>query len=145
MPCCVKKGKKIMESRVELAVEKKHSGMNCAQAVACAYCDIAGMDEATMAMILQGFGSGIGATMEGNCGAITGACAVIGLLDKEEGRAVATKDCKMVMKNFLERNGAVTCKALKGIETRKVLRECDDCVRDASEFLEKILAEKEGR
>ena len=130
-----------MESRIELAIEKKHSGMNCAQAVACTYCDFAGLDEETISAITQGMGSGIGATMDGTCGALTGASVVAGLMNKETGRAKAIKDCKFIMSSFKERNGEVTCKALKGIETGVVLRSCDDCVRDAAEFLEKIIEE----
>ncbi len=37
-----------MKSRVKEAVNRKIDGYNCAQAVACTYCDIAGMDEETM-------------------------------------------------------------------------------------------------
>jgi hypothetical protein len=40
------------------------------------------------------------------------------------------------MNKFQERNGATQCKMLKGVGTGKVLRECDDCVADAAEFLE---------
>ena len=34
---------KIMESRISKAVENKNCGYYCAQAVICAYCDLAGM------------------------------------------------------------------------------------------------------
>lgn len=132
-----------MESRIENAVNKKKCGMNCAQAVACAYCDYAGLDEETMAAVMQGFGNGIGATMEGTCGAITGACAVVSLLDKEKGRPEAVRDAKYIMKQFMERNKTVTCKVLKGIETGRVLRGCEDCVADAAEFLEDVIRQKE--
>ena len=37
-----------MDSRVQEAVLKKQSGYNCAQAVACTYCDLVGMDEENM-------------------------------------------------------------------------------------------------
>ena len=40
-----RKGTTIMESRVEQAAERKMCGYNCAQAVACTYCDLAGIDE----------------------------------------------------------------------------------------------------
>lgn len=129
----------VMESRKELAVEKKRNGMNCAQAVACTYCDYAGMDAETMAAITQSLGTGIGGTLEGTCGAITGACTVIGLADKEAGRAKAMQDARYVLSSFKERNQTVTCKVLKGIETGTMLRSCEDCVRDASEFLEDIM------
>ena len=113
--------------------------MNCAQAVACTYCDLAGMDESTMEALTQSLGAGIGGTMEGTCGAITGACTVIGMADKENGRAKAMQDARYVMNCFKERNQTVVCKELKGTETGNVLRSCDDCVRDAAEFLEAAL------
>lgn len=128
-----------MNSRTEQAVEKKRSGMNCAQAVACTYCDLAGMDEATMEAMTQSLGAGIGGTMEGTCGAITGACTILGMLNKESGRAKAMQDARHIMNAFQERNQSVVCKDLKGVETGKVLRSCDDCVRDAAEFLEETL------
>lgn len=128
-----------MESRVNIAVEKKKNGMNCAQAVACTYCDYAGIDEDTMAALTQSLGTGLGATLEGTCGAVTGACIVAGMHNKDAGRSQAMKDAKSIVLSFKERNGEVTCKALKGIGTGKVLRSCEDCVRDAAEFLEKTL------
>ena len=34
-----------METRVEKTLEKRRLGYNCAQAVACTYCDLFGVDE----------------------------------------------------------------------------------------------------
>ena len=45
----------------------------------------------------------------------------------------------LIMAKFQERNGATQCKRLKGVETGVVLRDCPDCVADASEFLEEAL------
>ena len=42
-----------MESRVEQAAERKKCGYNCAQAVACTYCDLAGIDEETARNLTQ--------------------------------------------------------------------------------------------
>ena len=53
-----------MESRVEQAAERKMCGYNCAQAVACTYCDLAGIDEETARNLTQGFAVGIGGSME---------------------------------------------------------------------------------
>lgn len=128
-----------MDSRKELAVNRKRTGMNCAQAVACTYCDLAGIEEDTMEALTQSLGTGIGGTLEGTCGAITGACTVIGMADKEAGRVKAMQDARYIMNCFKERNQTVTCKELKGIETGKMLRDCEDCVRDAAEFLEAAL------
>ncbi len=132
-----------MESRKELAAEKKRNGYNCAQAVACTYCDLFGIEETEMAAMTQALGTGVGGTMEGTCGAITGACVLLGMANKEEGRPKAMRDARTLMNRFMERNKTATCKVLKGIETGVVLRECEDCVRDAAEFVEQILSEKE--
>lgn len=125
-----------MDTRVQEAVNKKMCGYNCAQAVACTYCDLAGVDEDTMKNITQAFAVGMG-TMEGNCGAVTGAGVVLGMRNKNQRKTII--DIRQIMTQFKDRNGSVICKELKGLETGKVLRECNDCVRDAAEFLEKIV------
>ena len=122
-----------METRKQFAVEKKRCGLNCAQAVLCTYADISGIDEETAIRHAGPFGGGMG-TMEGTCGAIVGAGLVLGLANK--GKATSTKQMRQIMNKFQERNGATQCKMLKGVGTGKVLRECDDCVADAVEFLE---------
>jgi len=120
-----------METRKQIAVEKKRCGLNCAQAVLCTYADLAGIDEETAIRLASPFGAGMG-NMEGTCGAITGAGLVLGLVSK----GPATKQMRQIMNKFQERNGATQCKLLKGVGTGKVLRECSDCVADAAEFLE---------
>ena len=129
-----------MESRMEQAVEKKKQGYNCAQAVACTYCDYAKMDEPTMAALAKTLGVGLGATMEGTCGAITGACIVAGLFEQQEASNKAVQDAKYIVNEFKKRNSTITCKELKGRETGVVLRSCEDCVRDAAEFLESCIS-----
>ena len=128
-----------MESRIKDAVELKKS-CNCAQAVACTYCDLVGIDRDTMMRLTSGFGLGMG-NMEGTCGAITGACVVIGgvIADRNESRAAMAR----LLDKFQQRNGATPCQQLKGRETGRILRACPDCVADASEFLEEILAEEQ--
>lgn len=129
-----------MESRIEEAVNKKKKGYNCAQAVACTYCDYAGIDEETMFNICQAFGTGMG-TLEGTCGAIVGAGIVLGIMNKQ--RLKTNQDIRKIMQEFKAQNSTIICKELKGIGTGKVLRECNDCVRDAARFLENIIEEKE--
>ncbi len=135
-----------METRVESAVEKKNKGYNCAQAVACNYCDLVGIDEETMFRLTEALGVGMG-NMEGTCGAIAGACIVLGLknstgnLEQPNSKGATGKLARKVMEQFKERNSSVTCKELKGVGTGVMLRSCPDCVRDASEFLEKLLEE----
>ena len=128
-----------METRALEAVNKKKSGYNCAQAVACSYCDIAGIDEETMKNITQAFAVGMG-SMEATCGALIGAAVVIGLVNKNKKASFA--DAKTIITKFKEQNKSVICKELKGIGTGEVLRECNDCVMDAAMFLEELRGEK---
>ena len=131
-----KRGKLIM-SKAELAIEKKYNGKcNCAQAVACSFAEEAGVDEETLKAATQAFGVGL-ATMEGNCGALSGAAMVLGLIHKD--RKKTTEDIRAIMTEFKETYGTVVCKELKGVETGKVILPCDDCIRAAAELLEKQL------
>jgi C_GCAxxG_C_C family probable redox protein len=83
-----RKGTTIMESRVEQAAERKMCGYNCAQAVACTYCDLAGIDEETVRNLTQGFAAGIGGSMEATCGAVIGAVNILGLINKNPQRTM---------------------------------------------------------
>ncbi len=126
-----------MENKIEEARARKRSGEhNCAQAVACTYSDLAGLDEETLLAATHAFGAGM-ATMEGTCGARTGAAVVVGLATGDRARSrVLIKD---IMENFRKRNGSTVCRELKGIGTGCPLRQCEDCVADAAEFLEEAL------
>ena len=128
-----------LESRKHLAAEKKLcNSHNCAQAVVCTYCDLVGLPEQTALDIAGAFGTGMG-NMEGTCGALVGAGMIVGLATKD--RNLSRARMKVLMEKFQERNGATRCRLLKGIGTGKVLRDCPDCVADASEFLEEFLSE----
>ena len=127
-----------MESRKLLAAEKKRCNThNCAQAVVCTYCDLVGLPEQTVLDIAGAYGTGMG-NMEGTCGALVGAGMILGLHTKD--RIESRARMKVLMEKFQERNGATRCKLLKGVGTGKVLRDCPDCVADASEFLEEFLS-----
>ena len=134
----------LSESRIEKTTELHEKGYNCAQSVACAYCDLVGVDEQTMFQITEGFGLGMGC-MEGTCGALSGACVLAGLvsstanIEKTDSKANTYKLSKQILMDFKRQNGAVTCKELKGIETGKVLRSCPDAIKDAAGLVEKIL------
>lgn len=126
-----------MKTRKHLAAEKKRcNSHNCAQAVVCTYCDLVGLPEATALDIAGAYGTGMG-NMEGTCGALIGAGMIIGLATGD--RNLSRARMKAVMERFQQRNGATRCRLLKGIDSGKPLRECPDCVADASEFLEGIL------
>jgi C_GCAxxG_C_C family probable redox protein len=134
-----RKGTTIMESRVEQAAERKMCGYNCAQAVACTYCDLAGIDEETVRNLTQGFAAGIGGSMEATCGAVIGAVNILGLINKNPQRTM--QGSRKIINRFKGQNGTVICKELKGITDGVVKRECVDCVRDAAAFLEAELPE----
>lgn len=126
-----------MESRIDMARERKASGkFNCAQAVACTYADIAGITPEAAGAMANAFGSGMG-NLEGTCGSLVGAGMIIGMVAGD--RVKAMKAMRGLMDRFAERNGTTTCRHLKGIDTGTPLRACNDCVTDASEFLEETL------
>ena len=104
----------------------------------CTYCDLVGLPEQTALDIAGAYGTGMG-NMEGTCGALVGAGMIVGLATKD--RNLSRARMKQIMEKFQQRNGATQCRLLKGVGTRKPLRDCPDCVADASEFLEEILEE----
>lgn len=126
-----------MKSRVDEAANRKRNGYNCAQAVACTYCDLAEIDEDTMKNLMQGFAVGMGGSMEGTCGALVGAASVLGRVNKNPQKTV--KATRKMMQDFMSQNGTVICKELKGINDGVVKRECIDCVKDAACLLEKSI------
>lgn len=126
-----------MESRVKEAERRKACGYNCAQAVACTYCDLVGIEEETAKNLTQGFAVGMGGSMEATCGALIGAVNVLGLINKNPQKTM--KSARKMIDAFKEQNGTVVCRELKGIDDGIVKRECIDCVKDAVTLLEKEL------
>jgi C_GCAxxG_C_C family probable redox protein len=133
-----------METRVEETIARHDKGYNCAQAVACTYCDLVGLDEATMFKVTEAMGLGMGG-MEGTCGAVTGACVVAGMknssgnLEHPDSKGATYQLSKEILKAFKEKNQSTICKELKGVQTGTVLRSCPDCIRDAAAIVENIL------
>ena len=126
-----------METRVDKVAEKHKSGYNCAQAVACAYCDQVGIDEETMFRMTEGLGLGMGG-MEGTCGAVTAACVIAGAKNSTvEMGGPGSKGA--TYKIFKEESGSVICKELKGVETGTPAKACPDCVKDAARILEEVV------
>ncbi len=127
-----------MSDRTQSASDKKRLGShNCAQAVISAYGDLVGLTERQCLNLGACYGLGMG-NMEGTCGALVGAGAILGLAVQD--RAKGREAMKSIMTKFHERNGATQCRKLKGIDTGKVLRQCTDCVADAAELLEAEMA-----
>lgn len=136
-----------MENRAKRALELHEKGYNCAQSVACAYCDAAGLDEATMFKVTEGFGLGMGGTCA-TCGAVTGAVAVLGMknssgnLDAPDSKGRTYREVRSVPERFEEKNGSLVCRELKGIDTGRVLRSCPGCIEDAAAILADVLTDE---
>ena len=120
--------------RKELAVEYKHNGKNCCQAVLLAYKDILNKPEDELLKIGSGFGVGFGC-MEATCGALIASNIILGLLN--DGSPLLMKKSKKMLHEFQDKCKATICKDLKGRDTGIVLTPCDDCVRCAVELIEK--------
>lgn len=133
-----------MNTRVDEATRRHKSGYNCAQSVACTYCDLVGIDEEAMFRMTEGLGSGMG-NMEGTCGAVSAACVLAGAasstanLESPDSKGKTAKLSREILNRFAAKNQSVTCKTLKGVETGKVLRSCPDCIRDAAALAEEVL------
>ena len=125
-----------MENRKEYAVELKHNGHNCCQAVLVSFADKVDLSEDELRKMGASFGIGMGC-MEATCGALVGAGFIAGL--KTEGQAT-TRVTKQILAKFQEKCGATICGDLKGIKTGKILCSCDDCVRNAVLSLEEVMA-----
>lgn len=101
-----------------------------------------------MFRLTEALGAGMGG-MEGTCGAVSGACVLAGMkgstgsLEKPNSKAASYKLSKEILKQFKEQNGSIICKELKGVGTGKVLRSCQDCIKDAAALAEKILFTEE--
>ncbi len=137
-----------MESRVGKTLENHKKGYNCAQSVACAYCDLVGMDEQSAFRAMEAFGLGMGG-MQATCGAVSGAVMLAGLqnscgdLNAPTSKGKTYQISKKIIEAFQKKNGSLVCKELKGIESGCPLRACRDCITDAAELVEEILfAEK---
>ena len=130
----------------EKAVANHKKKYNCAQAVACAFCDKLGRDEKEVFEVMEAFGLGMGSM--GTCGAVSAMAAVVGMvesdgaLDAPKTKKDSYKAMKALTEKFKEKNQSIICKELNGIETKKILRSCDGCVQDAAEILEEYLAQK---
>ena len=131
-------------TKKELPIAYHNQKYNCAQAVAMAFAEEAGIDKELLFKVCEGCGLGMGG-MEGTCGAVTGAVILAGLKNSDgnfenPGTKAATYQLsREIVKQFREKNGTSICGELKGIETGKVLRSCPDCIMDAVEIVEDVL------
>lgn len=134
-----------MNVRAEKALALHKKGYNCAQAVACSFCDSFGVDAKTMFRIAEGFGFGMG--MMDICGAVTGMFMVIGLENSsggtEEGKitkADTYRKVKEYARKFKDINSTFYCRELKGRDSGTPVVSCDKCIMDAVILTEEYLS-----
>lgn len=135
-------GKKVMEA---LTLHKK--GFNCAQSVALPFCEELGMDRRAAMKALEGFGAGMGG-YELTCGALSGAVFVAGLktsdgcLENPSSKRRTYAVCKGITECFTKECGSNICPVIRGIQTKKPLKSCDECIMIGASLAEKIINEK---
>ena len=131
-------------SKIKEAAARHERGYNCAQAVACCYCEEMGIDEQTVFELTEGFGLGMGG-MEGTCGAVSGAVAVLGRMNstgnlaKPDSKGSTYQLTRELIRRFRMKNQSTVCRELKGMTTGTMLRSCRGCVEDSVQILDDIL------
>ena len=146
------------KSRIEEVVKTHGEGFSCAQALLAVYGPELGMDRDTALKITGGFGGGLG-RMAGTCGAVTGACMVIGLVHGMVKKAdlqqkeLSYDYVRKFAEKFRERNKTLECRELMGVDVstpegfaaakeKNISRTvCPKYVQDAAEILEELLAD----
>jgi C_GCAxxG_C_C family probable redox protein len=133
------------EERMEKVKELHRSGYNCAQIVVTWYCEQLGADKNTAFQMAEAFGLGTG-DMSGICGAVSGALMLAGLKNSGgipiQGKRTVPGTFQLgkeIKEAFAARNSSIICRELKGADTGKILRSCDDCILDAIELAGRIL------
>jgi len=134
----------------EKAVELFSAGMNCAQAVYCAFAEELGMDGETAAKVSSGLGGGVGRLRE-VCGAVTGATLVLGLKFGPD-KATVYEKVQEFAAAFKAEMGSIVCRELLSgtgataggaPEARTAeyykKRPCAEIVRFAAEALGKMI------
>jgi len=143
--------------RVEAAAGLFGKGCNCAQAVLAVFAPELGLEEAEAIRIATAFGGGMGRT-DGVCGAVSGACMVLGLRsdmrrpEDKEAKESAYARMQEFDRRFRRRHGETTCTGLLGVSLstpegmqaagdRKLSQSrCAEYVRSAVEILEEMSA-----
>ena len=133
-----------MDSRIKDTIVRHDKGFNCAQAVACTYCDLLGYKEEDIFRMTEGFGLGMGC-MAGTCGALSGAVLLAGLknrdgqIDAPKTKGKTYKLSRQLLERFHERCGSTICAELKGVTTGTPVHSCADCIKDAAAIVEEVL------
>lgn len=138
-----------MNSRIDKVAENHRKGYNCAQAVACAYCDLYNIDEKEAFRSVECFGRGMG--IMGPCGAVSAMAYLVGLkvsdanLDNPSSKAACYKTLQPMTQAFVDMNKSLDCREIKGVDTGVILRSCPGCMEDAATIIEAHLLKEQGK
>lgn len=119
---------------------------NCAQAVACTFSDIIGVDEKILFKVCEGFGGGMGDHKE-CCGAVTGGIVVLSLLNSsgtvENLTKAETYNLSTALRNkFIDKYDLTTCSVLREKGTDDDHNICDDYITDSVEMVYNIIKDE---
>lgn len=135
----------MMKSRVKDAKLRHQNGYNCAQAVACTYCDLLDMDEKTAFRASEAYGLGMAKRYE-TCGSVCAMMMLAGLKNSDgnlqrPATKFATFDLGRAMAEKFEAwNATCTCARLRGTDGKTDrLRSCRGCVADCARIVEDML------
>ena len=103
-------------SRAEHAAELFNNGYNCAQAVAMAFADLIGMEEKQVALMVSGFGGGMGRMRE-VCGAVSGMFFITSTLygydePNQEQQMATYALIQQLGGQFKEKAGSIICREI---------------------------------
>ena len=150
-----------MKDHAILARDNFVEGYNCAQAVACAFCEEMGLEEAVVAKMVSSFGGGLGKQRE-ICGAVSGAAFVLGVLRGYSDPEATTEKAEHYARiqdfsaRFKAEHETIICRELlKNLSLKKVnspepeprteeyyrVRPCVRFVETAAKIVEDMLAE----
>jgi len=114
---------------------------NCAQAMLCAFAEDCGLTKEQACGIGANFGNGM--KMAGTCGAVTGGLMVLGMKGIDDAPTIGAY-LRTIRENH---EGYLDCGDLLRINKEKGGKRkphCDGMVYEATELVEKIIAEREG-
>ena len=113
----IKIGEELDMDHVSRAAQLFQEGYSCSQAVAMAFYDVTGLEEALTARLASSFGGGMGRMRE-VCGAVSGMLLVLGALYGYDRAADAAGKRELYARvqamagEFREENGSIICRDL---------------------------------
>lgn len=134
------------DEKLKAAADQYGKGCNCAQAVFSAFAEDMGIEPQTALRMMEGFGCGMGG-MQGVCGALSAACAIIsyfccdGTVGDEEKTQATYRHIQKAFEVFQREYGGITCRAILHDQQPKPFQCCMK-VKDAVLMVRQIIAEE---